>query len=363
MDGRPNPPGSGHIPTLDGLRAFSIIVVILSHSGWNRGIPGLFGVTIFFFLSGYLITTLLRQERAKTGTISFGKFYLRRVLRIFPPLYLAIAVASILCILGVVPAVLTWKAFFAQTLFLANYYEISMGDVGMAPGMSILWSLAVEEHFYMVFPLLYFVLLLANWTSGRQAAVLVSLCAAVLAWRLVLVHVFHVGVADASQGWARLAHASDTRIDSILWGCALAVYGNPFLDETTIREKVWKRVLFPLAVAVLLASFVYRSDYFRSTFRYSIQGMALIPIFVVGVRYPDWWLMRPLNWSWVRRLGVLSYSMYLLHQVAIDVVARHVSASTAVRAVLSFLITYLASDLVWRTVEKPSAAWRKRLSI
>ena len=80
-----------YIPSLDGLRAVAFLLVFVAHSGLDNVVPGGFGVTVFFFLSGYLITTILRIEAQKTGTISLGKFYLRRAFRILPPLYVTLA--------------------------------------------------------------------------------------------------------------------------------------------------------------------------------------------------------------------------------------------------------------------------------
>src|SRR5262249_59072136 len=85
-----------YIPSLDGIRAGPVMVVFAGHAGLRGLIPGDFGVTVFFFLSGYLITTLLRMEHEQTGAISFRAFYLRRVLRIFPPFYLVLIVATLL---------------------------------------------------------------------------------------------------------------------------------------------------------------------------------------------------------------------------------------------------------------------------
>ncbi|MBX9895794.1 MAG: acyltransferase [Nitrosomonas sp.] len=79
-----------YIPSLDGMRAVAAMLVFVSHAGWPHLIPGGFGVTIFFFLSGYLITTLLRREYESTGSISFKNFFLRRAYRIFPPLYIVL---------------------------------------------------------------------------------------------------------------------------------------------------------------------------------------------------------------------------------------------------------------------------------
>jgi len=93
-----------YIPSLDGIRACSVMVVFAAHAGLRGLIPGDFGVTVFFFLSGYLITTLLRMEHEQTGAISFRAFYLRRVLRIFPPFYLVLIVATLLTAVGALPA-------------------------------------------------------------------------------------------------------------------------------------------------------------------------------------------------------------------------------------------------------------------
>lgn len=84
--GEPRPPAARTIPSLDGLRALSILLVMASHSGLQDRVPGVFGVTVFFFISGFLITTLLVGEYRRSGTIAVGAFYMRRFLRLFPPL-------------------------------------------------------------------------------------------------------------------------------------------------------------------------------------------------------------------------------------------------------------------------------------
>jgi peptidoglycan/LPS O-acetylase OafA/YrhL len=354
------------VPSLDGFRAISILIVFLSHAGLRQIIPGTFGVTVFFFLSGYLITTLLRLEWAETGAISLRHFYLRRVLRIFPPLYVALGFASLVTLVGLLPGTLTWPAFGAQILFLANYYKIYRAGFGMPPGMLVLWSLAVEEHFYLGFPLFY------AWLGRRkvrppvQAAILLGSCAAVLAWRFALVRVFGVDLGAADGGWDRswhrLAESTDTRVDSILFGCVLAVWNNPALDPTRLSRRVWTWVLMPLGVATLLFTFAYRGEEFRETTRYTLQGLGLLPIFVAAIRYPDFFLFRPLQNRWVVRLGVLSYTFYLIHDTFIETVDHVVGRPTVWGAVLSFALSVAFCELSYRFVEKPCAALRKRLS-
>lgn len=142
--------GAFHIPSLDGLRAVAIMIVFLSHAGLSHVVPGLFGVTIFFFLSGYLITTLLRMECERDGGANLRQFFLRRTLRILPPFYLVLGAIALLGSIGFLSGSWQPEALAAQALFAANYWEI-FGGV-QPPGTEVLWSLAVEEHFYLVFP-------------------------------------------------------------------------------------------------------------------------------------------------------------------------------------------------------------------
>src|SRR5262249_39885440 len=119
-----------YIPSLDGIRACSVMVVFAAHAGLRGLIPGDFGVTVFFFLSGHVITTLLRMEHEQTGVISFRSFYLRRVLRIFPPFYLVLVVATLLTAVKVLTAPglhLRPDALAAQALYMTNYYVIQNG--------------------------------------------------------------------------------------------------------------------------------------------------------------------------------------------------------------------------------------------
>ena len=109
------------IPSLDGLRAVAILIVFLSHAGLSHIVPGLFGVTVFFFLSGYLITTLMRMECERTGGVNLRDFNLRRALRIFPPFYLVLAVITLLAASGAVEGGFSWAAMAAQAGFSSNF--------------------------------------------------------------------------------------------------------------------------------------------------------------------------------------------------------------------------------------------------
>jgi peptidoglycan/LPS O-acetylase OafA/YrhL len=347
-----------HIPSLDGLRAVSFFIVFFAHSGINLlvpAVPGGFGVTVFFYLSGFLITTLIRVEQQTTGTVSVRNFYLRRALRILPPFYIVLVLASTLAMLGLLPGQLQPETLLAQGLHFANYWFIAQGSDGAPAGTVPYWSLAVEEHFYLVFPVLY--LTLNRYLSRRvQARTLWALCAVVCAWRCLLV--FGFGVTEN-----RTYMGSDTRFDSILFGCALAVGMNPVLDRPVGRDRLWKWLLLPAGLALLLVTFTYRAPWFRETIRYSLQGLALTPVFVGAIRFPNWPPFRFLNARPVAFIGVLSYTLYLGHQVAMMGVDFWLPSLERIPAsILAFAMAFGVAVAIHRFVEKPCARLRKQLS-
>jgi peptidoglycan/LPS O-acetylase OafA/YrhL len=354
----PRPPaaGLGHVPSLDGLRAISFLFVFAAHAGLERFVPGGFGVTIFFFLSGYLITSLLRSELARTGAINLRHFWLRRVLRILPPFYLVLVAAIAGALLFDPPGTLSRAGVLAQLLHVSNYWIIDNGYGGLPNGTGVYWSLAVEEHFYLLFPWLYLLMQRLGLSQRRQASLLWGLCAAVLLWRCILV--FHFGVPSN-----RTYLASDTRIDSILFGCALAVWRNPILDAPELNERRWRALWGPAALAIFLGCLLYRAPAFRETLRYSLQGVALTALFTAAIRFPSWLPFRLLNNRVAEFLGVLSYSLYLLHFAVITATARVLpQVSPWVTAILALGLSIVLAMVIRVIIEEPCARMRRRLS-
>jgi peptidoglycan/LPS O-acetylase OafA/YrhL len=347
---------AGPIPSLDGLRAASISIVFLAHTGLRGIVPGFFGVTVFFFLSGYLITTLLRIEFEGSRDISLRGFYVRRAFRIWPLFYLVLMIATVLTALGAYgpPLPLDRLLIFMQFGHLANYAITQHGwYLGRAYGTWVYWSLAVEEHFYLALPVVYLAMLKAAVRPRRQAAIFLALCLVTLLWRLVLVFAF-----DAPK--ERMYVATDTRIDSILFGCVLAVVYNPVLDEAPCREAWLKYAWAPLGTVLLVLSFLPRQPWFDQTLRYTLQGLALLPVFLVAVRFPRWLPCRVLNHPWVRMLGVLSYAVYLVHTVVIGLVEQRITSPVALTLV-SAAATLLVAWLLHRLVERPFIRLRRRM--
>lgn len=348
-----------HIPSLDGLRAVAICVVFLSHAGLGKIIPGGLGVTIFFFLSGYLITTLLRLEHTKTGKIDLKNFYIRRMLRIWPNFYLVLLSGAILTMLSILPGKVNFEGLLAQALHFANYYGIFWGGVGTTIGTGVFWSLAVEEHFYLVFPIIYILLLKLKpkINQNQLLTIIVTLGFIALFWRVYLVCIEH-----ASE--YRTYYASDTRFDSLLFGCGLALFRNPVIDTNQqLSEKSLKYIWLPIGIGMLILSLVYRSDIFRETLRYTVQGLSLIPIFIAAIRLPNWGLFKILNLKSVRFVGVLSYSFYLVHHTIIETLNNYFPQFPMLllgltAATLSLLIAYI----IHKQVEVKLIKLRKKYS-
>lgn len=342
---------SGKIHSLDGMRAVSIIIVFFSHAGYGKIIPGTFGVNVFFFISGLLITTLLRREFDKDGAISLKKFYIRRSLRIIPPLLFVIIFSAIFCDYSIVPGVVDAKTIFSQVLFSANYWQM-YGDYRGIEGLEVLWSLAVEEHFYMFWPMLFLF-----FVNNRQSAK-VWLAGSVMffmTWRAIMFYGF--GADEVT-----ILHSSDTRFDSILIGC-FASFLFPHFDRSIERYTTPRIIVFcAVAALMLLASFLFRSEEFRSIYRYSLQSLALIPIFYFATRFPDMVFFRWLNTRFIMFLGTISYSFYLVHDVIIAAFTNILSKQLGhiPLMTLAFAASVALAALIKLLIEDPTMKIRKR---
>jgi peptidoglycan/LPS O-acetylase OafA/YrhL len=347
------------IPSLDGIRAASFLVVFVAHAGLERYVPGGFGVTVFFFLSGYLITTLLRSEQERRGHVNLRHFWLRRLLRIWPAFYVVLTLAALVTLLVDFGTPLQWPALAAQLLHVTNFWTIAHTESGQPIGTGVYWSLAVEEHFYLLFPWLFIGMQRLRLDGRRQALLLWGLCALALAWRCWLVYCCHVATNRTYMG-------SDTRLDSILFGCALAVWHNPMLDAPAPSPgdaRRWALLYVPGAMAVLAFCLVYRNDAFRETFRYSLQGAALTVLFTAAVRFPGWGAFRWLNTRAMEYIGGLSYALYLVHFTMLFVAWHFLPGwPAAATGVLALAASLLLAQLSFRYIEAPCARLRKRLA-
>ncbi len=371
-----------YIPGLDGIRAIAFLLVFWAHAlpGVSYYIPATLGVTIFFFLSGYLITTLLRREFAATGTVALGDFYLRRALRIFIPLYVVYALSAAFAHFALHESMGNWKGFFALLFYYYNYTLVLDLKAWVPLGMNVIWSLSVEEHFYLLFPLVYLALVRSRIARATQTRLLVGFCLLELLWRFILIAILH-----NHHLWTY--YATDARLDSILWGSVLALTNNPIFAARTCHpdpelaegegpaSPAWittnsdrsivpsrhQTLAFFAAVLVLVASLFPRSIVYKESMRYTLQALALYVIFSFIIPNIGHWSVRWLEWKPLRYLGWISYVLYLSHDFILNVLTRRWPGHFAFTGPLAFVISLAFATLLRYTLELPLQRLRARL--
>jgi peptidoglycan/LPS O-acetylase OafA/YrhL len=334
----------GYRPELDGLRGIAIILVLLIHvSGRPRG--GLLGVDIFFTLSGFLITTLLLEEWRVQTSISLRHFYLRRYFRLFPALAVLIAayVLFVLAFSNGNNGMRLRGAGFAIT-YSANWV---MAFNRPFPEWEIghLWSLAVEEQFYLLWPVLLLLLLKSGLGLRGIKWTVLGMILAVVAWRTFLdLH----GVDDS-----RLYFATDTRFDQLLIGCLAAIL---FVSREKGRGGSRGLMLGGLAGAVFLVWRIFEAN-LRSAWSFKI-GLTLFAAATVLVIYACVTesfplLKRVLSARWLVFVGIISYSLYLWHVSSSLLLARLTRLNGWPSAVAEVAFAFLAACASYYLVELP----------
>jgi peptidoglycan/LPS O-acetylase OafA/YrhL len=235
------------------------------------------------------------------------------------------------------PGKATFLGFLAQLFYFYNYYALFFDGYSNVPrGTSILWSLAVEEHFYILYPILFSVLAV-KLDYKKIGLFFIFLCLIILFWR------YYLTLAPNFDP-DRTYYATDARLDSILFGCILAVLKNPMKDEvkdSAMRSFDW--LLLIASIGLILSSVLVRGVQFRESLRYSIQGIALIPIFYFGIIKSKSLLYKTLNLKPLQKLGELSYSVYLIHFILINAILFYTSE---VEIILSPLVIFFITILM-----------------
>lgn len=339
------------IPALNAVRAISVALVILYHGDFGLSyVPGAYGVTSFFVLSGFLITWLLLAEHDGKGAISVSAFIRRRSLRILPAflVYWGVIVAYLLARGRPVP----WSHALSALLFVSNYHNALHGDPNN--GFSHTWSLATEEQFYLLWPA---ALLLLLRRPSRGLPVLLATVTAIWAYRIALV----AGGVRQSYLYA----AFDARCDALLVGCALAF---SLRDPRCARwwGAVCHRPLSLWATAVALALVSTGGWWTGWPWYRDAVGHALFPILAaVGIAqamaFADTPVWRWLEWPAVAYVGRISYSLYLWQQLTLyAVTSRLPSAPKWSQAVAAIGVTLCVAGLSYKFVETPLRRMRLR---
>jgi peptidoglycan/LPS O-acetylase OafA/YrhL len=300
----------GHVPALDGVRGVAILLVLACHA---LAVPGGFlGVEVFFVLSGFLITTLLLEERQAHGQIRLGRFYVRRVRRLYPALAALLAAWLALAALGLTARPLAGEAVgvLVAGTYLAN--AASGWLYNLPEGLRHLWSLALEEQFYLLWPPL---LVLALGKRLGPRALLPGLLAAAL-----LVTVVRTGLSLSGTNVALLYESPATAGAGILVGCAAALLRLRGLPSVFGGERLGALGLASLAFLALLA---WRGpgavDRVYYTWLMAVVDAASFLLVLSVVTVPQALVARLCSFGWLAWCGRISYSLYLVHPVVLVV--------------------------------------------
>lgn len=341
------------------MRGVAILLVVLAHAGLQFIVPGALGVTIFFVISGFLITRQLTVEMEASGKLNIKKFYVRRVFRLAPALLFYIALfTAILLPLG---SPITLTHLLSSIFYFANYYHIFVGFPDYSPFI-ITWSLAIEEHYYIVFP---FVLLL--FRKHLRAAVPWLLAATVIAliWRVSL---YDQCVRDpywpmcGLPDFDRIAKGTDTVFDCILFG-AIAALALHYYTRIVHIYLINRRVFIGAAV-VLLLTLVWRDEKFRETLRYSLQAIS-IAILMMNILFGEnISLNKILSSKQLIFIGKISYSLYLFHfgmLILLQAIYKHPGSLNGwFEIVVYFIGSFGLAILSYKYVEQPMIKLRRR---
>ncbi len=309
-----------HRPALDGVRGLAVAAVIAFHLGYVWAPGGFLGVDLFFVLSGYLITSLLLTEHARTGRVDLTRFWTRRARRLLPALALVITAVIVMVPASTTPDErgMIRDDTLATLVYGANWRFAATGEAYFAqfPDPSPLrhmWSLAVEEQFYLFWPLVVIGLLaLAGRRRARsQAGPLLLTCAAGVVGSAFVLAVLYQPGGDPSRAY----YGTDSRVHQLLVGALLATVLRRFATrrtESTARAGRW---LTPVSALLLVACFATLDSHEGAYYR---GGSLLVAVAAAGLVLALEWapattLARALSVRPLRYVGQLSYGLYLWH--------------------------------------------------
>ncbi|PES70040.1 acetyltransferase [Bacillus cereus] len=353
---KPFEKNSRYMVGLDSLRGLAILGVILYHINFNWMPGGFLGVTVFFVLSGYLITDILAMEWKRNKRIDLKKFWLSRARRLLPGMFVMLVIT------------LAWITIFHSSLlekmrgdslaalfYVSNwwyiYHKLSYFDnFNQLSPLNHFWSLAVEEQFYVVWP---FIISLGLYHIKKQSRMILLICLGAVASALAMAILYEPG-ADPS----RIYYGTDTRAFSLLIGAALALIwpSNRLANKIIPKARLILDVVGGTALIIILLMFWKTNQY--DPFLYN-GGMVLLSIatalLVANLAHPASRIAQFLRFRPLRWMGIRSYGIYLWHYPILTLTTPKVNAGdfSLIRAILQFLLIIMIAQISWKYIEKP----------
>jgi peptidoglycan/LPS O-acetylase OafA/YrhL len=362
----PAMPSMGYQPALDGLRALSVIAVIFYHAGfaWMHG--GFFGVEVFFVVSGFLITSLLLDERDQTSHTNLPQFWMRRARRLLPALFTVLAATAV------------WAVFAGSdeqqsqlrhdlpwaTLYAGNWGQIIGGVpyyTGDPPLLRHVWSLAVEEQFYLVWPLAFVALRHSRLSRKGTAWLLAAVSASVMVWTFIL----HGGgpgnlrspfeVFDGGDRINFMYLSTVTRASGVLLGAAAAFVWRPWRSPAAATSRGGWLLdgmgMFAVAMLGCIASVATLTDGYVYQWLLGLVTLLSLVAVLAAVHPGASWFRGALSWPPLVEIGKRSYGIYLWHwPVFVFAGAYHGSPT---RVAVALAVTAVLSELSYRYIEMP----------
>ena len=347
-----------HIPALDGVRGVAVMLVFISHlhmilspeltfrevTPWkfiNRTFEaGFMGVDIFFVLSGFLITSLLMKDRSTNQKNLFKRFYRRRALRLLPALYALLIADFFVSRWENFPGDIQWRTTWHAVLFLNNWNIVN--NFGEAQNdLGHLWSLGIEEQFYLIWPLTIW--LLAKLKIPSKMMIPLILFASLV----VMVH--RTSLWNDGTSWIILYIRTDTRLDSLLIGAMFAYVYRHF----QVPSKILNSVATLSFLGLVYIKYVLDKSPFIFEMGWTIIAL-LAGFIILSVAEGVFFIQKVFTWRPLTMIGKVSYGLYLWHMPIFVLFGRHVtSGSRPLRLLIGIILASVVTSLSWFFIEKP----------
>ena len=353
---------SKYLPSIDSLRALAVLAVIIYHVDVNYLPGGFLGVDLFFVLSGYLISSLIIKEYRKTGSLNLYNFYIRRARRLLPAVYFMITVGLVVMVLF--NEVLLRKshldAIFGY-IYSSNWWYIFhkldyFDSFGAQSPFKHLWSLAIEEQFYMIFPLLF--LLINRKKKSKDGTYKLNKNFLYVVLGLILVSLIaHILLFDINN-ISRIYFGTDTRAFSLLVGVVGAIlYPMEKLHaKVTPQQNIMYSVVSLVSIATLITVMIYTSEYNTWLYRGGFLLVAILGLIVIISSGKQHTLMsRLLSFKPVVFIGKISYSLYLWHfpVLVLTTPVSEIGNPNIIFVILRVILTFALATASYVFVETP----------